>query len=269
MAEQTNTEALEAQVKDLELENKKKDEIIEQLEGSGSSGADAAAPPKPPATEELSDEAKELLTYDDDPAIGAKAPSLEPLKFKNGDAFDVGQGKPVVVTFHCNLNKSDFVTLAVLSDIYKKYEGKVNFVSISRDHDEADVEKWLKKYQGAFMAEMKGPNGEAGVTQHCDFQMAFDPEHKVNAEFKTALKRAVVGVGLAIIIDQEGTIRWLDTFVRGDNKTKQFEYQLNAIINGTELLSNGKAPEVEEEEEEGGAAIPDDVDFLGGGSGNY
>jgi len=255
-------EALEAQVKDLELENAKKDGVIGQLSGS------EEAPAKPPAAEELSEEGKEMLTYDDDPALGAKAPSLAALKFHNGEAFDVAQGKPVVVTFHCNLNKSDFVTLAVLSDIYKKYEGQVNFVSISRDLEEADVEKWLKKYQGAFMAEMKGPKGEAGVTQHCDFQMAFDPEHQVNAEFKTALKRAVVGVGLAIIIDKDGTIRWLDSFVRGDNKTKQFEYQLWAVINGKELHSNGNAPEVEEEEEEGGA-VPDDVDFLATGSGNY
>jgi len=263
---------LEARVKQLEAEIAKKEELIQKLSGTaaGSSASSGGATEPPMAPAEPPEEAKELLVYDDDPALGAKAPSLSGLEFFNGEAFDVGQGKFVVLTFHCNLNKSDFVTLAVLSDIYAKYKDNANFVSVSRDHNKEDVEKWLKKYQGTFMAEMKGPKGEAGVTQRCDFQMAFDPDHKFNTELKAVMKKGVVGVGLVIIIDKEGIIRWHETFVRGANPANQFEYQLYALINGKPLLSNGKAPELEEEEIEGEVGeIPDDVDFLAGGGGNY
>mmetsp|Transcript_12548 Transcript_12548/g.20280 ORF Transcript_12548/g.20280 Transcript_12548/m.20280 type:complete len:241 (+) Transcript_12548:37-759(+) len=226
----------------------------------------SVAPEKPGPCPES---AKELLVYQDDAALGQKLASISSLKFHNGDAFDVGQGKVCVMTFFCNLNKSDYVTLSVLSDIYQKYKDQANFVAVSRDHSDEDTAKWLKKYNGKFMAEQKGPNGEAGVTSRCDFQMAFDEDHKVNNELKTIMKKATVGVGMTIIFDKEGKIAWYEQYSRGVNATGQFEYQLHAIVNGTELLSNGDAPEIVEEEVEGGGAVPDDIDFLGGGGGDY
>lgn len=259
---------LEAKVAKLEVEVSEKDAVIKRLSGGAAAAAPSgAAPPLPaPVT---SDEAKELLCYDDDASLGATAPSLAGLKFQNGDAFDVGGGKPTVITWFCNLNKADFVTLSELTDVYNKYVGKVNFVAISRDHEEENVAKWLKKYNGVFMAEQKGARGEAGATIKCDFQMAYDPEHKVNAAYKTALKKAVVGVGSVTIVDKDGKVAWNETFVRGANPTGQFEYQLHAIINGTEMIKNGNAPEVVEEEVEGGGTVPDDLDFLATGGGDY
>jgi len=109
----------------------------------------------------------------------------------------------------------------------------------------------------------------AGADIRCDFQMAYDAEHKVNTAYKAALSKATVGVGFTIIVDKEGKIQWYEHFVRGNNPAGQFEYQLYAIINGTEKLSNGPAPVVEEEEVEGGGEIPDDMDFITGGDGNY
>eukprot|EP00515_Schizochytrium_aggregatum_P001358 CAMPEP_0202038366 /NCGR_PEP_ID=MMETSP0962-20130828/8981_1 /ASSEMBLY_ACC=CAM_ASM_000488 /TAXON_ID=4773 /ORGANISM="Schizochytrium aggregatum, Strain ATCC28209" /LENGTH=262 /DNA_ID=CAMNT_0048602519 /DNA_START=52 /DNA_END=840 /DNA_ORIENTATION=+ len=262
MSDAANVAELEAGVKNLEVEVAEKDAAIEKL-----SGGEAPAAPEMPGTPP--EEAKELLVYDDDVALGKDAPSLAPLKFFNGPAFDIKE-KVTVVTFSCNLNKSDFVTLSVLSDVYQEFKDQANFVSISRDHEEADVEKWLKKYNGTFMAEQKGPNGEAGITSRCDFQMAYDPEHKVNAEFKTALGKSVVGVGMVVIIDKAGKIAWYETFVRGANPAGQFKYQLWATINEQPLVKNGPAPEIEEEEVEGDTGdIPDDVDFLAGGGGNY
>lgn len=281
--------AVEEKIKALELENAGKDEVISKLEAgvaeaagtsatatataTATDGASAvAAPAEAPAAVALSEEvaAQGLAVYDDDAALSAKAPSLASLKFHNGDAIEVGKGRPVVVTWFCNLNKGDFVTLVVLSDIYQKYKDQADFVAISRDHNEADTEKWLKKYHNKRMEEQTGPNGEVGMTARCDFQMAFDEGHAVNAAFKTAMKKAVVGVGMAIVIDGEGNIKWYESFVRGKPAANQFDYQLHAVVNGTELLANGKAPEVVEEEMDGEAGtIPDDVDFLAAGTGDY
>ena len=209
-----------------------------------------------------------MLCYDDDAAIGKDAPSLESLKFHNGDAITYGS-KPVVITWFCNLNKSDFVTLSVLSDIYEKYKGQAEFLAISRDHEEKDTEKWLTKYQGKFMAEQKNVDGSAGVTAKCSFQMAFDPEHKVNAGFKTAMGKSVVGVGLVILIDKTGKIAFHETFIRGKG-AGQLEYQLHACVTGADLLKNGPAPEQVEEEIEGEAGtVPDDIDDFLGGGGDY
>lgn len=255
-----NVAELEAQVKKLEVEVSEKDSVISALQG-GSSAA-PAMPPAPPA------EAAEILVYDDDKALGAECPTLAGLTFHNGAAFDV-KDKVTVITHFCNLNKGDFVTMTVLSDIQNKYKDSTNWVAISRDHEDKDCAKWVKKYNGTFMAEQKGPNGEAGVTVRCDFPMAHDPEHNVNAALKEALKKAVIGVGFTIIVDKEGKIQFYETYSRGQSLVGQFEYQLHAIVNGLPVIKNGPTPEFEEEEVEGGGEIPDDIDFLATGDGNY
>jgi hypothetical protein len=221
-----------------------------------------AMPPAPGA------DASELIVYDDDAALGKPAPSFATLKFHNGAAFEP-RGKVTVVTFFGNLNKADYVTLSVLSDLYQKVKSKAQFVAISRDNEDEDVAKWLKKYNGTFMAEQKGPKGEVGITSRCDFQMAYDAGSAVNSGFKQAMKKAVVGVGMTIVIDAAGKIAWYESFVRGVNPAGQFEYQLLALIMGKPLIKNGPAPEIEEEEVEGGGEIVGDVDVLATGGGSY
>ena len=171
-----------------------------------------------------------------------------------------------VVTFFSKLNKSDFSTLTVLSELSEqdKFKDSTQFLAISRDGEKRDVERFIEKFQDKFMAELQAPNGDAGVTVKAHFPLGFDAESKVNKEFKAIAKKAVIGVGFTFIIDQEGVIRWYEQFVRGVNPMAQFETQLENIVNKTALVSNGKMPELEEEEEEeleGGADI--DIDPFG------
>lgn len=157
-----------------------------------------------------------------------------------------------VVTFFSKLNKSDFSTLTVLSELSEqdKFKDNTQFLAISRDGEKRDVERFLEKFQDKFMAELQAPNGDAGVTVKAHFPLGFDAESKVNKEFKALAKKAVIGVGFTFIIDQEGIIRWYEQFIRGVNPMGQFETQLEHVINKTALVSNGKMPEIEEEEEE-------------------
>mmetsp|Transcript_15315 Transcript_15315/g.17329 ORF Transcript_15315/g.17329 Transcript_15315/m.17329 type:complete len:221 (+) Transcript_15315:64-726(+) len=216
------------------------------------------------------EKSSEFMVYADDPCLGQKAPSLASLKFHNGDAFDVGAGKVTVITFFSKLNKSDFSTLSVLSEVAtsEEYKDKVQFVGISRDGEERDVVRWFEKFQDKHMAELQAPDGSAGVTVSAKFPLAFDEESKVNKAYKDVAKKAVVGVGFTFIVDKEGVIRWYEQFVRGVNPMGQFHDQLKNIVEGTPLISNGNMPEIEEEEVEGGdGIIPVDADPFAGGGG--
>mmetsp|Transcript_5699 Transcript_5699/g.7211 ORF Transcript_5699/g.7211 Transcript_5699/m.7211 type:complete len:224 (+) Transcript_5699:24-695(+) len=218
------------------------------------------------------DKKSEFIVYDDDPCLGQKAPSLASLKFHNGDAVEVGNGKVTVITFFSKLNKGDFPTLSVLSDVAtsEAYKDTCQFVGISRDGEERDVERWLEKFQDKFLAEIQAPDGNAGVTVKAKFPLAFDEESQVNKAYKDVAKKAIVGVGFTFIVDKEGIIRWYEQYVRGVNPMGQFEDQLKNIVEGTPLISNGNMPELEEEEVEGGdGAIPTDADPFGGCDGNY
>lgn len=113
----------------------------------------------------MQEDKAEFVVYDDDVALGQKAPSLAGLKFHNGEPIEVGQGKITVITFFSKLNSGDFPTLSVLSDISEKDEFKdtCQFVGISRDGEERDTVRWLEKFQDKFMAELSAPDGTPGI----------------------------------------------------------------------------------------------------------
>ena len=203
--------------------------------------------------------------------MNESCPDLTSLKFFNGDSLPdlTDQSKVLIITFFSKLNKSDFPTLTVLNDYLDKegFKDKIQVLAISRDHAESDVEKFHGKYKDKHLAEITGPKGEAGYTIKFNYPLGFDEGHKVNGEFKKLSKKAVVGVGMTFIV-KEGKIRWFEYFVRGANPMNQFEEQLKNIIEGKELISNGKMPVVEEQELEDQGTVPVDAGpFEGLGDG--
>ena len=68
--------------------------------------------------------------------------------------------------------------------------------------------------------------------------------------FKAASKLMSLGVGMAYLIDTEGKIVWREQYTRGKSTVGQFEEQLARLQKGTELLSNGNAPDTGDAEEE-------------------
>lgn len=277
--------SLEAKIERLEKENAAKDQEIRRLsvvgKPAGGEGAAAAAPApaaeapksdapkkgpfegftriKVPTYKEPSQQEKETLTvYEDDPALGQKAPAMGNLKWFNGEPVEFGKGKPVVITFFSKLNKGDFGTLSLLSEISQEFVGKVQFAGISRDGEEEDVSKFPGKYHGKYFDELVSPDGKPGLCVYMTFPLAFDVSGNFNAQLKQVMKKGTVGVGMTILVDGEGVIRWYEQFVRGFNPMGQLAPQIRNLLEGKPLISNGPAPAVQTIEE--AVDVPDDVD---------
>jgi hypothetical protein len=284
---------LESRIAQLEKENELKEQEIRRLSVSGGSApaasAAVAAAPAPtsaaPATSSTSvsgpgvhpklgkldgprvkyvkkeptpSEREKFTVYDDDPALGKKCPGMYSLKWFNGGPVEVGKGKPVVITFISKLNKGDFSTLSVLSELALDFEDKVQFCCISRDNEEADAEKFASKYHGKYFAELSSPDGSAGVTVYMTYPIAYDDKDEFNDALKKTMVKGTVGVGMVIVVDEKGIIRWYETFYRGVSPMAQIKEQIKLLLEGKPLLSNGKTPEQKSVEEELGD-LPDEV----------
>lgn len=271
---------LEAKIERLEKDNAAKDQEIRRLSVAGGKapaapaadapGASTEAPKKgqwegftritmPTYKEPTAQEKETLQVYEDDPALGVTAPKMTRLQWFNGEPVEFGEGKPVVITFFSKLNKGDFGTLSLLSEISREFEGKVLFAGVSRDGEVEDVSKFAGKYHGKYFGELQSPDGQPGLTVYMTFPLAFDEAGGFNSQLKQVMKKGTVGVGMTILVDAEGKIRWYEQFVRGFNPMGQLTTQIRNLLEGKELISNGPAPEVQVIEESAGD-IPDDVD---------
>jgi len=285
--------ALEEKIARLEKENAAKDQEIRRLSVSSGkplaeSATAPAAPAAPVATEaaapkpepvdptakapmtgftrislpkykEPSQQDKESLqVYEDDPALGQKAPAMGSLKWFNGEPVEFGKGKPVVITFFSKLNKGDFGSLSLISEISEEFQGKVQFAGVSRDGEVEDVSKFTGKYHGKYFDELQSPDVKPGLCVYMNFPLAFDQAGNFNTQLKQVMKKGTVGVGMTILVDGEGIIRWYEQFVRGFNTMGQLQTQIRNLLEGKPLLSNGPAPEVKVIEES--VDLPDDVD---------
>jgi len=292
---------LEKRINFLQNENVRKEDIIKRLsisssstttasstsaaDASSSSSASASASTPAPAPalvidpskpivkivhkEPTSEEKVEYAVYDDDPALGKNLPVEEwdSLAWHNlpegATKVSVGGGKPVVMTFFSNLNKGDYVTLSVLSELKRDSrfsDDKITFCAISRDGDKEDVPKFLRKVNGNTFGELFSTDGSPGVTIIANYPLAYDEGDKFNKMMKKIMVKGTVGVGMVIVVDGDGIIRWYEKFVRGVNPMNQLESVLESVIAGEPIsVSNGKKPLAVDEEDLEVGEIPDDA----------
>ena len=180
------------------------------------------------------------VVWDDDASFGAKAPSLENLVWKKGDKYNYGDKPITVVGFWAKFAKGDYATLNSWSHLQRKYAEKgVQFVGVSRDRKEADVDKFVGRL-GTFMREL----GERGITLNAEFPLAFDPETKVGESFRTLSQLMSLAVGMCYVVNAEGVIQWREQFSRGGTCLNQLEKQIDLLLAGKPVeLVNGKEPE--------------------------
>lgn len=206
--------------------------------------------------------------WDDDVALGKDCPSFESLLFNIAEgpgscpAGMKNTGKVTVFTFFSKLNKADHYTMTATCQLPKGREDKVQVIGICRDKDEKDVPKFIKKFHGQFFGTTTGPKGEAGIFVDANFPLAFDKYDCFNNALKKAMVKAVCGVGMAVLVDTEGKIRWYEMFDRGNNKAGLLHQQIDLLLAGKPLESWGPNPEADEEEEEceGGGEVPTDFE---------
>ena len=175
--------------------------------------------------------------WDDDASLGKKAPSLENLVWKQGDKYNYGDKPITVVGFWAKFAKGDYATLNSWSHLQRKYADKgVQFVGVSRDRKEADVDKFVGRL-GTFMREL----GERGITLGANFPLAFDPEPQVGETFRTLSQLMSLTVGMCYVINA-GVSSNGEQFSRGGTCLNQLEKQLDLLIEGkpVELVNENR-----------------------------
>jgi len=174
-------------------------------------------------------------TYDDHPALGKKAPSIDSAKFLKGDKVTFQPGTTYVLVFWARFDKgtSPF-TLEYLNKL-RSTHSNISFIGISTDPKEEDVKAFIEK-------------GEAKV----DFPLAYDEGKKVATAFRDVLEVGALGIPWAFIIDGNGNIIWHEQFSQFTHAIDKSDFpaQLENVAAGKPLKKNGNKPVTKAAEED-------------------
>jgi large subunit ribosomal protein L4e len=209
-------------------------------EAAGSGDAAAAAPKGKVILREYTETEARYVTFDGDNAVGKKAPSLSSLDFVTDETID-GK-KPYVLLFWAQYHKPGFNKLPLYSELAKKFAGKVDFVAVSMDPSSASAKKFLddpaKKYSSKFPL---------------TFPVAHDVDKKLQDAYGPILL-GPVNIPHAFLVDASGTIVWRQDHSQvgatAPTHIEQVERQIENLLSGTPLESNGPHPYPEESSEE-------------------
>lgn len=187
-----------------------------------------------------------------------RLPALSSLDFVAGTC--PAPKTPLVLVLWANYSEADFGLLVDLSALAKATPS-VGVVGVSCDPKRSDVEAFLGRF-GAAMPELKIPE------LRVDFPLAYDP----NKEFRTALNevsgQSKAGVSTTLVVDAEGVIVWKEQFSLMHPLEKgQLRRQLERLLAGEPLVSNGPCPVSAEDEDDGeydNDSIPDVSDDSDG-----
>jgi cytochrome c biogenesis protein CcmG, thiol:disulfide interchange protein DsbE len=125
------------------------------------------------------------------------APSLE-LRDLKGVAHKLEEyrGKPVVLNFWATWCVPCAAEMPLLSEMQKRYQGRVLFIAASIDDDDMkpQIEAFIKKHQGEALTVMMGPTLDSledfGVKQVMPGTVFIDAEGNIVGRLSGALKRA-------------------------------------------------------------------------------
>eukprot|EP00756_Hemistasia_phaeocysticola_P030046 Hpha_TRINITY_DN16270_c2_g1::TRINITY_DN16270_c2_g1_i1::g.15363::m.15363 len=194
----------------------------------------------------------EYMTYDDDKCMGQVAPSVELADFIRLPDFDqyrldLHPGKVNVVHFMCKFEKGAYPTNEELSQMAEKFGDKVQVVALSTDPDRGTVEKFLTKSKAGEVTDLN-----TGKPYRLEFPVAWDDGKKTFGMYR-ALCGGKLTTYHAFIVNKEGKIAWHQQFAQMCPPSNAlFAQQLEAVVEGKPLISNGNRPvaPVDEHEED-------------------
>eukprot|EP00729_Bicosta_minor_P031158 gene31158-24929_t len=133
------------------------------------------------------------IIYDDDAAIGKKAPTLGTLDYIKGEPVVMGKGKPVCIVFWSKAYKGDYTTLRDVSKIHDVFGDDIQFLGIGIDPTKADAESFLKKI-GTKMPEIyiKQP-------LKVNFPLAYDTELELKGAYKATGEMLSLGASAVFL----------------------------------------------------------------------
>eukprot|EP00041_Stephanoeca_diplocostata_P013017 m.221412 g.221412 ORF g.221412 m.221412 type:complete len:484 (+) comp19188_c0_seq3:291-1742(+) len=194
-------------------------------------------------------------TWADDTALGKKCPSLESLEYihqqKHAPAPNACAHR--VIVFWASYADGDFGVLHDVSALCSKpcFES-VQPVGISCDSLRDNAESFLPLI-GTPVADLKIS------ALSVDIPLAFDVAKSFRSALRATTGLLAVGVSMVFIVDKNDTIVWREQFSQthavGDG---QLADQLQRLVDGQPLLSNGPRPTATEDdasEEENGTDV--------------
>jgi len=198
----------------------------------------------------------QLRTWDDDAALGKPLPALDSLELYNataGFAAAAGSGAPTLVVFWANYAEGDYQTVVAASSLKHRFP-PLRIVGISSDASKDEVEKFVGKI-GTSLPEANVP------TLRVDFPLAYDPGRAVKAAFQKVAAMTSISPSTVFLADAAGVIVWKERFSASHLLEKgQLQEQIQRLLSGAPLVSNGPAPVKEEAADDSG----DDGDLAEG-----
>ena len=187
------------------------------------------------------------IIYDDDEAIGKKAPTLGTIEYIQGEPVVMGKGKPVCIVFWAKAYKGDYTTLRDVSKIADLFGDDIQFLGLGIDSAKEDSESFLKKI-GTKMPEIyiKQP-------LQVNFPLAYDTDLELKGAYKATGKMLSLGASAVFLVGGDRTIVWREQFAPAPGHTVfkgQLQEQCRRLILGETLVSNGNRPVESEEEQE-------------------
>lgn len=187
----------------------------------------------------------DVTTYSDETCLGKACPSLETCETIKGDKLTIESSKTYILYLFNTFYRGADVCNNEFTALSEKLGDKVVCIAVSNDADKAKTEKYL---------------GKDIVDENTKEPLRLDPPHIIFDDKKVVGKAladlanlSVMSCPMAFII-KDGKIAWRQQFLQthiisGSN----FEAQLNHVLAGEELESNGPRPKAEivEEEAEG------------------
>lgn len=211
----------------------------------------AAAPAAPKAAKkaegkvldiEYTEAQAKYVTFSDDNCLGKKAPSLASCTMVQG-SMPVA-GKPIALLFWAQYHKPGFPRLAMYSKLHETFGEHIQFLAMSMDPDAGSAKKYIED-----------PAGKYSKEHPLTFPCAHDGGRKIQDAFGPLLL-GPVNIPHLFIIDASGTIIWRQDHSQvgatAPTWEEQVTRQLQNVVDGTPLESNGpnQYPEEDDEEED-------------------
>ncbi|CAD2220346.1 hypothetical protein AGDE_01894 [Angomonas deanei] len=181
-------------------------------------------------------------TYSDDASLGKDAPALAGAEAIKGGAIDIAKDKVMVLYFFNTFYRGADICNNQFTELSAKLGDKVQFVAISDDADKEKTDKYL---------------AENIVDLNTQKPLKLDPPHILFGNKKAVGKAYAEVSNLPVMscpmgfIVKDGKIVWRQLFLQAFTLNESnFEAQLNHVLAGEELESNGPKPKVAVEEEE-------------------
>ncbi|EPY34279.1 hypothetical protein STCU_01691 [Strigomonas culicis] len=184
----------------------------------------------------------DVKTYSDDASLGKEAPAISSCEAIKGDAVAIAKDKVQVLYFFNTFYRGADVCNDQFTHLAQKLAGQVQFIAISTDADKEKTQKYLAK-------EIVDENTKKTLKLDPEY-IAYDSGKAVSKEYSTVANLSVMSCPMGFIV-KDGKIAWRQQFLQTFTISQSnFEAQLQHVLAGEELESNGPRPKVEVEEEE-------------------